>query len=118
MVKLKTLYVCHECGAQFPKWMGQCSECNAWNCLSEEVQSSSTQNISRLARFEGYTGLNDSVPILLSDVTLDTNTFRLSTGHPELDRVLGNGLVAGSVVLIGGDPGIGKSTLLLQTLCQ
>jgi DNA repair protein RadA/Sms len=119
MVKLKTLYVCHECGAQFPKWMGQCSECNAWNCLSEEVQSSPSQSsVSRLARFEGYTGLNDSVPILLSDVTLDTNTFRLSTGHPELDRVLGNGLVAGSVVLIGGDPGIGKSTLLLQTLCQ
>ena len=101
MAKIKTIFSCTECGGVSPKWLGQCPHCNAWNTLEEsrEAPSSSAQAEHR------YAPLAASAPLR-----------SISTGIPEFDRVLGGGLVAGAVVLIGGDPGIGKSTLLLQAL--
>lgn len=110
MTKTKTTHACQACGAQFPKWSGQCLGCGAWNSLVEEI----TQ-VARHPRHQGYAGAIPAI-ITMSDVTLHAEA-RLASGLKELDRVLGGGLVFGSVVLIGGDPGIGKSTLLLQTLC-
>ncbi len=111
MAKAKTLYACSACGAQSPKWAGQCGECGAWNTLSEVLVQSSAPS----GRFAGYAGAAGGQVQRLSDVAPE-DVQRLTTGLSELDRALGGGLVPGSVVLIGGDPGIGKSTLLLQTL--
>ncbi len=113
MAKLKQLYQCTECGAQYPKWSGQCTDCGAWNALTESVVAP----ISKSPRFTGYAGGTVPQVQMLSEVQPGTHT-RVSVGVEELDRVLGGGLVAGSVVLIGGDPGIGKSTLLLQALAN
>ena len=111
----KTLYVCSECGGQSPKWAGQCGDCGAWNTLQEAVAPSAGKAD---ARYSGYAGADEAARIRpLSDVVAQ-RTERLSTGLDELDRVLGGGLVVGSVVLIGGDPGIGKSTLLVQALAR
>jgi DNA repair protein RadA/Sms len=116
MAKAKTAYVCTDCGAEHNKWQGQCVECNAWNTLSEFVVQSAQKSVGA-ARQGGYAGAANSVPRVtpLTDVLI-TAESRTLTGIGELDRVLGGGLVDGSVVLIGGDPGIGKSTLLLQML--
>jgi DNA repair protein RadA/Sms len=114
-LKTRQVYVCEQCGAQSPKWMGQCADCNSWNSLVEEVVIQSKR--SPPARSGGYTGAGSSAIVKLAKVPLQANA-RLHSGLEELDRVLGGGLVAGSVILIGGDPGIGKSTLLLQTLCH
>ncbi len=112
MARKKTIYVCRECGATAPKWTGQCLECKAWNCLEETI----IEEIKKpAARIGGYAGTMVNNLCLLEAVTA-AEEARSSTGLSELDRVLGGGLVGGSVVLIGGDPGIGKSTLLLQTL--
>lgn len=113
MSKAKSTYSCQECGAKFPKWMGQCTDCGAWNSLIEELITRSPKESN--PRFAGYAAGTDAQIISLANVALN-NDHRMATGISELDRVLGGGLVAGSVVLIGGDPGIGKSTLLLQTL--
>lgn len=113
MAKKKSQYVCQKCGAVALKWMGQCPECNEWNCL-EETLIEIVPNTKQAARFSGYAG-NSANILLLQNVAAVEET-RILTGISELDRVLGGGLVGGSVVLIGGDPGIGKSTLLLQTL--
>lgn len=110
-LKTRITHSCQACGAQFPKWSGQCSGCNAWNSLVEEISSS-----SKNARYQGYAA-GDPMVTQMTAVTLDDDA-RFDTGLKELDRVLGGGLVAGSAVLIGGDPGIGKSTLLLQTVCH
>ncbi|MGH1439442.1 MAG: DNA repair protein RadA [Cellvibrionaceae bacterium] len=120
MAKVKTAYVCNECGDDFSKWQGQCSSCGAWNSLSEVRLASSSKSSSPSSRAGyggGYAGENDSTVKILSEIDLD-DIPRISTGTGELDRVLGGGLVKGSVVLIGGHPGAGKSTLLLQILCQ
>lgn len=116
MAKAKTAYVCADCGAEHSKWQGQCVECGAWNTLSEFVVQPAQKSIAA-ARQGGYAGAANNVPRVtpLTDV-LVTAESRTLTGIGELDRVLGGGLVDGSVVLIGGDPGIGKSTLLLQML--
>jgi DNA repair protein RadA/Sms len=106
MAKAKTLYSCTECGGQAPKWQGQCPHCGAWNTLVESVAAPPS------ARFQGVAGTR-SVVTPLSSVEAQESQ-RIATGQSELDRVLGGGLVAGGVVLLGGDPGIGKSTLLLQ----
>ncbi|MEF3192793.1 MAG: DNA repair protein RadA [Halothiobacillaceae bacterium] len=106
--KPKTQYVCAECGATSPKWAGQCSECGAWNSLTE--QAVPTAQTRRGGHYAGAEGARR-----LGEVKLE-KTPRQATGLEELDRVLGGGLVPGSVILLGGDPGIGKSTLLLQTL--
>ncbi|SMF98854.1 DNA repair protein RadA [Burkholderia singularis] len=110
MAKQKTVFVCTECGGQTPKWQGQCPSCHAWNTLVESLDApASAHRFQSLARRAPVQRLAE---IEAADVP------RLSTGIGEFDRVLGGGLVAGGVVLIGGDPGIGKSTLLLQSLAQ
>ena len=111
MSKTKSVYSCNACGSQFHKWAGQCGDCGAWNTLHEVRADHSPP---RLKASNGYAGQVAKVTVL-DDVSVNTET-RTSTGLSELDRVLGGGLVEGSVVLIGGDPGIGKSTILLQTL--
>jgi DNA repair protein RadA/Sms len=111
MAKAKTIYTCTECGGQVPKWQGQCPHCNAWNTLVETVAETATS--SRFAALAPQsTGLQKLAEVEAAEVP------RHPTGIIEFDRVLGGGLVPGGVVLIGGDPGIGKSTLLLQTLCH
>lgn len=109
MAKTKSVFTCNECGASSPKWVGQCPSCNAWNTLYEAVVTpSSTIHAGR------QFGAPSSARYL-AEVTPE-RIARIPTGINELDRVLGGGLVSGSVVLIGGDPGIGKSTLLTQAL--
>ena len=110
MAKTKIEFVCRECGASHYQWAGQCLECKAWNTLEEVVISQVTSS-----RPESLKDLPASKVQNLSEITTENNT-RLTTGLSELDRTLGGGLVDGSVVLIGGDPGIGKSTLILQAL--
>jgi DNA repair protein RadA/Sms len=116
VAKAKTAYVCADCGASYNKWQGQCSECGAWNTLSEFVVEPASA--APKARMAGYAGAVDPPKITaLRSISQDAEV-RVSTGIGELDRVLGGGLVEGSVVLVGGDPGIGKSTLLLQALAS
>ncbi len=110
MARAKLQYVCRECGAVSPKWAGQCTDCGAWNSMEELQPSAATQG----PRAGGYAGEAARVT-RLGDLPVG-ETPRVSTRISELDRSLGGGLVTGSVVLIGGDPGIGKSTLLLQVL--
>ena len=112
MAKTKSIYTCTECGAQSPKWQGQCSACNAWNTMVETVAEAGGKGSGH--RFES---LAPGTPKLQALSEIETReAARLPTGLSEFDRALGGGLVAGGVVLIGGDPGIGKSTLLLQAL--
>ncbi len=110
MAKLKSLYVCSECGYESAKWYGKCPGCGEWNTMSEEIPVSASS--------KGNKKLSVSVqPVLrLNEITGDVEK-RISTGINEFDRVLGGGIVQGSLVLIGGDPGIGKSTILLQ-ICE
>ncbi|MFA4912787.1 MAG: DNA repair protein RadA, partial [Burkholderiaceae bacterium] len=115
MAKVRTVYVCTECGGTTPKWQGQCPQCSAWNTLEETVESPAAAGQAAAHRYAPLAGTS---PIRkLSDIEA-VDTPRLPTGLDEFDRVLGGGLVAGAVVLIGGDPGIGKSTLLLQALAS
>lgn len=115
MAKVKTAYVCNDCGSDYPKWQGRCDDCGAWNTLSEFRTGASTGGKSK-ATFSGYAG-NLSEVVTLGDIDLAA-VPRLSSGVEEFDRVLGGGLVPGSAILIGGHPGAGKSTLLLQVLCR
>jgi DNA repair protein RadA/Sms len=113
-MKQKTVFVCQECGAQSPKWLGRCSDCGAWNSLVEERQLPPSATAGAGSGGAARYGLaSTSGPQLYADI--DTVVAeRISTGVSEFDRVLGGGVVPGSLVLIGGEPGIGKSTLLLQ----
>lgn len=115
MAKVKSVYTCTECGATEPKWQGQCPSCNAWNTLVETVAETSTSTNRYATKFEGLATTGQLQK--LSSVQA-AEIARIPTGISEFDRVLGGGLVEGGVILIGGDPGIGKSTLLLQTLCH
>ena len=110
MAKTKTVFYCTECGNETPKWQGRCPACGAWNTMQEHVEKPVAAG-----RIQAAVG-NSKTARKLSDVTVD-NELRFSTGMGELDRVLGGGAVAGSLVLVGGAPGIGKSTLLLQ-ICR
>jgi DNA repair protein RadA/Sms len=110
MAKEKTTYACNECGGTSPKWLGKCPHCGAWNTLIESVAESTAPAKNRFASLAKTAAVT-----VLADIDA-TDVQRTPTGHDELDRVLGGGIVEGGVVLIGGDPGIGKSTLLLQAL--
>lgn len=109
MAKTKTTFFCQNCGAQFPKWVGKCNSCNEWNTIVEEV----IQREERVSWKSESTMKRGSKAIKLKEITA-VNEERINTCNNELNRVLGGGLVKGSVVLLGGEPGIGKSTLLLQ----
>jgi DNA repair protein RadA/Sms len=112
MAKDKTFFTCNECGATSPRWLGKCPACNAWNTLEESLAPSSTP----AGKGNRFSGLTPTQPVtVLADIEA-ADVDRTPTGIDELDRVLGGGLVEGGVALIGGDPGIGKSTLLLQAL--
>ncbi|MBQ9182734.1 MAG: DNA repair protein RadA, partial [Neisseriaceae bacterium] len=113
MAKIKTQYSCTECGGVSPKWQGKCPHCGQWNTLTEETAVSSDNTA---ARFRSWTGQTASIQELSSVAAEETPL--MPCGSAELDRVLGGGLVAGAMILLGGDPGIGKSTLLLQILSQ
>lgn len=108
MAKSKTMYVCGECGYTTPKWLGKCPDCGKWNTFAEEVQQPEVEE-KKLKRAPGRGGM--ALPI--GEIP-DEAAARMSSGIGELDRVLGGGVVEGSMVLVGGDPGIGKSTLLTQ----
>ena len=109
-MKAKTVFFCTECGNESPKWAGRCPSCGAWNSMVEQAAERTTKGSGRPARIK---------TVKASSITeLDTSDeIRFSTGMGELDRVLGGGAVKGSLVLVGGAPGIGKSTLMLQ-ICK
>lgn len=113
MSKTKLTYSCQNCGTLYPKWTGQCTGCNEWNTIAEEVA-----NVTAIsaARYQGYAG-RESAMTCMANVMLNEE-MRLASGSQELDRVLGGGIIMGSAILIGGDPGIGKSTILLQTIAH
>lgn len=109
--KSKSVYICSECGYETARWLGQCPNCNEWNTLNEEIKTIVKETTKR-----SLVGSNRGRAYPLSEITADTG-YRYNTGLKELNRVLGGGLVKGSVVLLSGDPGIGKSTILLQ-ICE
>ena len=109
MAKARNVYACTACGGESPKWLGQCPHCNAWNTLMESVAEQASSR---------YQGLAEASKVTRLALVEAEEAPRRSTGIGELDRVLGGGLVRGAVVLLGGDPGIGKSTLLLQALTE
>ena len=113
MAKLKTSFFCQSCGAQAPKWMGKCPSCGEWNTFVEEVIQRADSPVKSSGNFKA----TESRPKKISEIE-QGNEQRTSTGSGELDRVLGGGLVEGSLILVGGEPGIGKSTLMLQVALQ
>ena len=108
MAKIKTAFFCQNCGARYSKWMGQCVSCKQWNTIVEEIIQDSNKKIIGLSDLE-----NKSTALKVQDIDLKDNS-RIDLKDDEFNRVLGGGIVPGSIVLIGGEPGIGKSTLLLQ----
>jgi len=110
MAKVKSVYACTACGYETPKWVGRCPGCGAWNTLEESIAAVEEKAPKASAKQRPGTG---ATPLLLKDIPEDS-TLREETGIAELDRVLGGGIVEGGLMLIGGDPGVGKSTLLLQ----
>ena len=113
MAKAKVAFVCTDCGAEYSQWQGQCQSCKSWNTLKEFKVSAAKKSSAT----KGYAGTQDNQVQSINDVDL-SEVPRLSSSMSELDRVLGGGIVPGSVVLIGGDPGVGKSSILLQVMCQ
>ena len=110
--KIKSVYICSECGYESPKWYGKCPSCGEWNTMNEEIKDTSKQSATAKTRsFATY-----SKPYAISDISTE-DEHRYDTGCGELNRVLGGGIVKGSLILLGGDPGIGKSTVLMQ-ICQ
>jgi len=114
LAKLKTTYYCQNCGANSPKWMGKCSSCGEWNTYIEEIV---TPSIPSKDLWQNPSNQKRSKPQLIQEIE-ENKMYRFTSGNLELDRVLGGGIVNGSIVLIGGEPGIGKSTLMLQTAVQ
>ncbi|MGB1216937.1 MAG: DNA repair protein RadA, partial [Saprospiraceae bacterium] len=118
MAKSKVIHICTNCGEQSPKWVGKCPACNEWNTFQEEVVVKGDKHEEKKKAYRGGKMPKEaSVPVMLPDIEKG-NTQRIITPDGELNRVLGGGIVGGSIVLIGGQPGIGKSTLLLQLAIQ
>ncbi len=115
-MKSKSAYICNECGYQSPKWLGKCPGCNNWNTMEETIIAPAKKTSSATATLVRESGGNARMPKKIGEIKSGYET-RYSTGLEELDRVLGGGIVQGSLILVGGDPGIGKSTLLLQ-ICE
>ena len=111
MSKIKTTFHCQECGAEYPKWQGQCNKCNSWNSIKEEIKNTSSDNLWDHKKSNLNKALNN--PTSIDDIQIQ-NEFRIETQDKEFNRVLGGGIVPGSITLLGGEPGIGKSTLFLQ----
>src|SRR5438067_1225170 len=111
MAKTQIRFVCQTCGHESPRWVGRCPECDAWNSLVEEVRV--PEKSAQLGRPSATLSNGSSRPTPITHVEARSDA-RLSTGIGELDRVLGGGLVSGALILVGGDPGIGKSTLMTQ----
>lgn len=111
MAKIKSVYICSECGHESPKWYGKCPQCGEWNTMNEEIKDTSKKSDIL------YKSKSTYYPSQKINEISTTDEIRYSTGLKELDRVLGGGIVKGSLILLGGDPGIGKSTILLQ-ICQ
>lgn len=116
MAKTKTVYVCSHCGADSPKWLGKCPNCGEWNTYVEEVVAKEVPS-AKCPVPSGLSERGQARPVLLRDITAEKED-RLDLKDQELNRVMGGGLVKGSLVLIGGEPGIGKSTLVLQTILK
>lgn len=115
MAKAKSIFVCQNCGAQRPRWEGRCTDCDAWNSFVEEALTRETPTTTRQRGWSPAASNEDQTSVVRLDENLESAAIeRVSTGFREFDRVLGGGLVEGSFILLGGDPGIGKSTLLLQ----
>ncbi|MGB4653948.1 MAG: DNA repair protein RadA [Bacteroidales bacterium] len=112
MSKLKTIYYCSSCGAQSPQWVGRCNSCGEWNTFQEEIIETKSSTPDFIKEID-----KNSKPVSISQINT-TSEHRILTGNEEFDRVLGGGLVEGALVLIGGEPGIGKSTLMLQIALQ
>ncbi|MCQ2514523.1 MAG: DNA repair protein RadA [Ruminococcus sp.] len=113
MAKIKSVYICSECGYESPKWYGKCPSCGEWNTMNEEIKDTSkkTGSINKI-----HTSSNYTKPLTINEISTE-DEHRYNTGCGELNRVLGGGIVKGSLILLGGDPGIGKSTVLMQ-ICQ
>ena len=111
MAKIKSVYICSECGYESPKWYGKCPSCGEWNTMNEEIKDTSKPTAAARSHATAY-----APPIHIRDIST-TDEIRYQTGSKELDRVMGGGIVKGSLILLGGDPGIGKSTILLQ-ICE
>ncbi len=112
MAKIKSVFICSECGYETPKWYGKCPSCGEWNTMNEEIKDTSKNTPTAKARtFSSY-----SAPATINEISTE-DEHRYDTGCKELNRVLGGGIVKGSLILLGGDPGIGKSTVLMQ-ICQ
>lgn len=117
MAKAKTIFFCNNCGNEFPKWLGQCPACKEWNTLVEETVATGKKNSGSSPgslSTRGLLGVAAASPVKLSDIDVSKGDSRITLGIPEVDRILGGGIVKGSLVLLAGEPGIGKSTLSLQ----
>ena len=112
MPKIKSVYICSECGYESPKWYGKCPSCGEWNTMNEEIRDT-----AKASPAAARTHANAYIPAIHINEIDTTDEIRYQTGSKELDRVMGGGIVKGSLILLGGDPGIGKSTILLQ-ICE
>lgn len=111
MPKIKTIFHCQECGAEYAKWQGQCNKCGSWNSIIEEIKQTSAENLWDHTKSE--LNSSQSIPKSIDDIQIK-DEYRIETNDREFNRVLGGGIVPGSITLLGGEPGIGKSTLFLQ----
>mgnify|MGYP005707964635 FL=1 len=115
MANVKTTFFCQSCGSQYSKWQGQCNSCKSWNTISEELIIQPQKNVWKLK--SNGNRIHTIKPLKISEIQ-SSETPRLNCNDGELNRVLGGGIVPGSIILLGGEPGIGKSTLMLQLVLK